>query len=113
MMSEWPDEKLQKSELKTLSDFQHELTATEHIINITHQLQSLNQPISAPSPPGRLGQFCVTDDSDDDPHVIAPLAQSQAQGAYELIADQLIVEPPQAQPNHVSGHVSSDGGESD
>ena len=106
-MSEWPDERLQKSELKTLSDFQHELTATEHIINITRQLQNQNQPISVPSPPGRLGQFCVTDDSDDEQHQVAPL--TQITGAYDLIADQLIVEP-QVQPNQ---HDSSDGGESD
>ena len=104
MMSEWPDERLQKSVLKTLSDFQHELTATEHIINITHQLQNLNQPISVPSPPGRLGQFCVTDDSDDEQHQVAPLTQTTV--AYDLIADQLIVEP-QVQPNQ---HDSSDGG---
>ena len=110
MMSEWPDERLQKSELKTLSDFQHELTATEHIINITNQLQSHGSSISVPPPPGSLGQFCVTDDSDVEPQVTAPLVQSQAQGAYQLIADQLIVEAPQAQHNQVD---SSDGGESD
>ena len=110
MMSEWPDERLQnlkRSELKTLSDFQHELTATEHIINITHQLQNQNQPITVPSPPGRLGQFCVTDDSDLEQHQVAPLTQTP--GAFDLIADLLIVEP-QVQPNQLD---SSDGGESD
>ena len=110
MMSEWPDERLQnlkRSEFKTLSDFQHELTATEHIINITQQLQDQNQPITVPSPPGRLGQFCVTDDSDVEQHQVAPLTQTP--GAFDLIADQLIVEP-QVQPNQ---HDSSDGGESD
>ena len=107
MMSEWPDERLQKSELKTLSDFQHELTATEHIINITNQLQSQHIPFTVPSPPGRLGQFCVTDDSDVEQHQVAPLTQTP--GAFDLIADQLIVEP-QVQPNQ---HDSSDWGESD
>ena len=107
MMSEWPDERLQKSELKTLSDFQHELTATEHIINITNQLQSQHIPFTVPSPPGRLGQFCVTDDSDEELHQVTPL--TQITGAYNLVANQLIVEP-QVQTNQ---HDSSDGGDSD
>ena len=90
------------------SDFQQELTATEHIINITNQLQSQGSNISVPPPSGRLGQFRVTDDSDVETQDTAPLMQ--AQGAYQLIADQLIVEAPQARPNQVD---SSDGGESD
>ena len=49
MMSEWPDERLQKSELKTLSDFQHELTATEHIIiSPTNYKVKINLLLSLP-----------------------------------------------------------------
>ena len=105
MMNEWPDERLQKSELKTLSDFQQELTTTEHIINISNQLQNQNQPTIVPPPPGGLGVFCFTEeDTVTDPIPNQPL---NIYTGTSLLANQLIVEEP------LDGGESSEGGESD
>ena len=85
IMKEWPDERMQKSELKTLSDFQQKLTATEHVINITNQLQNQNQPITVPPPSGSLGAFSFTEDSDSDSQPIPHLTD----GIYGILANQL------------------------
>jgi len=94
MMKEWPDQKLQKSELKTLSDFQQELSATEHILNVTHQLQATNAPIAVPPPPNSLGQFSYAD-SDSESQSNPPLNK----GLYKNCpANQLLVGTPPPPP---------------
>ena len=81
-MSEWPDQKLQRSELALLSEFEQELTAAEHINNIAYQLQQSNVHIAVPPPPNSamLGQFTYADSDSDSQSllVVAPPPQSDA-----------------------------------
>ena len=99
MMTEWPDQKLQKSELKTLSDFEQELTAAEHINNITHQLQQCNAPIAVPPPPNSIGQFSYAD-SDSESQSNPPLTLTGGPGGLlvgkYITANQLLVGTPPA-----------------